>query len=280
MPKDRCKLCLEDDTELQLSHLTPAKVYRLLDSPNAPNRNPFLITSQVTVQTAREIRDYLLCRDCEELLSRKGENWVVPRLAAPDKTFPLHDILTTVAPDVVGPDVRAYAAARNPEMRVEDLTHFALGVFWKASARAWRSGPSITSTSGIDLGPFGDSVRLFLLGIGPFPERVALGVALMPPPVTTVLSYLPREGTQSNGVRHFSYYVPGVLFMISIGGEVSRDTASGCFYNNPLHPILVKDLSEEVQRHPKKLYFKAKAAMALRSHSQKTPTSNRGDRTD
>jgi hypothetical protein len=184
-----------------------------------------------------------------------------------------------VPPDVVGPDVKAYAAARNPELRVEDLTHFALGIFWKASAHAWRSGPS-TPTSRIDLGPFAEAVRLFLLGIGPFPEHVALGVAVMPPPVTTLISYLPREGTRSSGVRHFSYYVPGVLFMLSIGAEVSRDTTSGCFYNNPLHPILIKDLSEEVQRHPKKLYFKAKAAMARRSRTQKTSPSTRDDRID
>jgi hypothetical protein len=251
-------MCLREDVVLKCSHLTPASVYRLLDSPNAPNHNPVLITSQGVVQTSREIKDYVLCEQCEDLLNRNGENWVLPLLATREN-FPLYDLLTSVAPDIVEPDVTAYAGAKNPRLRVNDLTHFALGIFWKASVHTWKSGSS--SGSRIELGISGEKIRLFLRGDAPFPEYIALGVNVMPPPVTTMLSYIPREGTALGDGRYLSFYVPGILFTLAIGKGLTKEV---CFYSNPLHPVLVKDLSTEVERYPKETYFKGKAAMALR----------------
>jgi hypothetical protein len=272
VPKGKCKGCLIDDIKLQRSHLIPASVYRLLDSPNAPNRNPILITSHGNVQTSRAICDYLLCGSCEQILCRDGEQWVAPRLATRDRTFPLHDILTTVAPDVIGLGVRAYAGAKNARLRVKDLTHFALGIFWKASVHSWKSGPS-SIIPRIELGPYGESVRSFLFCSGPFPEHVRLGVNVMPAPVATMLSYQPCKGIKSNGIHHFSFYLPGVLFALSAGKGVTEETENTCFYGNPLHPLLIKDISEEVERYPREIYFKGKAAMALRGTKRSRPVS-------
>ena len=263
MPSGKCKGCLKDDLDLQLTHLIPASVYRLLDSPDAPNRNPILVTSQIIVPTAREIRDYVLCSPCEQVLNREGEQWVVPLLATRTRAFPLHDILTAVAPDVVGPNVKAYAGAKNPCLRVKDLTHFALGIFWKASVHSWKSGPS-SMIPRIDLGPYGENIRSFLFCNGPFPQHVGLGVNVMPAPVTTMLSCHARAGAKANGVHHFSFYVPGILFALSVGKGAAEERRETCFYSNPLHPVLIQDLSDEVERHPKETYFKGKAAMALR----------------
>ncbi len=263
MPNEKCKGCLKEGAELQRSHLIPASVYRLLDSPDAPNRNPILITSRSIVQISLEIRDYLLCGPCEQLLNREGEQWVVPLLATRTREFPLHDILNEIAPDFVDPDVKAYAGSKNPSLRVKDLTHFALGIFWKASAHSWKSGPS-SIIPRIELGCYGESIRCFLFCDGPFPEHVALGISVMPTPVTTMLSYEPRAGRKSGGVHHFSFYVPGVLFTLSVGEGVAGKAKDICFYGNPLHPILIKDLAEEVERYPKETYFKGKAAMNLK----------------
>jgi len=195
-------------------------------------------------------------------LNRKGEQWVVPLLATRTKAFPLHDILTDIAPDFVEPDVKAYAGSKNPRLRVKDLTHFALGIFWKAAVHSWRSGPS-SIIPRIELACHRENIRSFLFCDGPFPERVALGVNVMPTPVTTMLSYEPRAGRMSDAVHRFSFYVPGILFTLSVGEGAAGEAKDICFYGNPLHPILIKDLSEEVERYPKETYFKGKATMAL-----------------
>jgi hypothetical protein len=268
VPKGKCRLCLTDNANLQNSHLTPAGVYRLLDSPHSPNPNPILIATGITVATAREIRGYVLCRSCEEVLSREGENWVLPRLATRDKTSVLHDIVIATTPDLTTPNGSFYATASNPKMRTQDLTHFALGVFWKASVYDWRTGSR--STSWIDFGPYGDGMRPFLLRSGPFPANVALAVVVMPPPKTTrMLSYIPREVGRSNGAHCFGYYVPGVLFMLSVGKRVSQDTRDWCFYRNPLHPIWVQDLYEEIEGQSGRAYLKAQAAMGARTLHKK-----------
>lgn len=258
MPLGTCRLCL-NNSDLVQSHLIPAAVYKLLNSPNAPNPNPILLTSRVRVQTSREIKDYLLCRNCEEVLNVSGENWVLPRLAT-GTAFPLYDALTAVAPDVVEPGVAAYAASKNPAILVEDITHFALGIFWKASVHSWRHGSSPSNVSKIELGPYAEHMRNFLRAGAPFPEHIALGVNIMPPPVTTRLSLTPRKGRKTNNVHRFHMYVPGVSFSLFVGGGVTTKFKDVCFYCNPLHPILVCDSSEEIERHPREMYFKVKAA--------------------
>jgi hypothetical protein len=72
-----CKLCLRDGVELQRSHLLSAAVYRILrDDGVAPNPNPVLITPEGRVQSNQQQWAHLLCRSCEALLSRVGEDWV------------------------------------------------------------------------------------------------------------------------------------------------------------------------------------------------------------
>lgn len=270
VPNGKCKGCLKDGMDLQRSHLIPASVYRLLDSPDAPNRNPILISSEVTVQTSQEIRDYVLCRLCEQLLNQEGEQWVVPRLATREKTFPLHDMLAAVAPDVDEPHIKAYAGAKIPCLHVKNLTHFALGIFWKASVHSWRTGPS-SRIPRIELGPYGENIRSFLFCKGPFPDHVGLGITVMSPLVTKMLSCPPREGLKSNGVHHFNFYVPGILFLLAVGKGATEETKDTCFCGNQLHPIFITDDSEAVERLPRETYFKGKAAMALRRQKRDHP---------
>ena len=50
----------------------------------------------------------------------------------------MYDLLQKVPPDFAETHLAGYAASPNPDIEVEKLTHFALGVFWKASVHSWR----------------------------------------------------------------------------------------------------------------------------------------------
>jgi hypothetical protein len=89
-----CKLCFRDGVELQRSHLLSAAVYRILrDDGVAPNPNLVLITPEGRVQSNQQQWAHLLCRSCEALLSREGEDWVFRHSMKQDGSFVLAELL-------------------------------------------------------------------------------------------------------------------------------------------------------------------------------------------
>src|ERR1700730_2748482 len=106
----KCKLCLQDK-DLCDSHLLPKSLYALLKSKK---KDPVMVTSEVARHTSRQVKHYLLCSDCEDILTRGGETWLLPLLATIEGNFPLFDIIARIRPEVDEPDIKAYAASKNP----------------------------------------------------------------------------------------------------------------------------------------------------------------------
>ncbi|HEX8881806.1 MAG TPA: hypothetical protein VF749_17310 [Candidatus Acidoferrum sp.] len=142
----RCPLCLEDK-EIVTSHLLPRALY---DYCRTVDSEPVVMTSRIVMQTSRQVQTPLLCLDCEDVLNKGGENWLLPLLATVDGKFPLLDIIERFEPDVPDGELRIYASSRNPAIKIEKLIHFAMGVFWKASIHSWRGDSKELQ---IDLGP-------------------------------------------------------------------------------------------------------------------------------
>ncbi len=134
MQQGKCRLCLEEK-QLIRSHLLPRSVY---DYFRAAGSDPIILSEKLIIQSSRQLQDYLLCAECDNLLSKRGESWVLPLLAKIDGTFPLSDIIHEQAPDIDEPDVRVYLASKNPKIDINKLAHFGLGIFWKASVHSWR----------------------------------------------------------------------------------------------------------------------------------------------
>jgi len=258
-----CKLCLENKN-LARSHFNPAAVYKIFDSPHSPNRNPVLVTSNVVVQTSKQITDYTFCDDCEDVFDEGGERWFLPLLPKNRNTFPLFELVNGVPPDCVEGDSRCFAASRNPSICVKDLAHFALGLFWRGTLR-WKS----SEYEPINLGPYAGEIASFLLGKTAFPKDVVLSVTVIPPPLRVMLSYMPFEGVKDGMVHNFSLYLPGVHFLLSVGKEMVAESRDLCFYANPLHPINVSDVSDMVERIPKAQYYRSKEKMAKRAAAKR-----------
>jgi hypothetical protein len=247
-----CRMCLSEK-QLVESHLIPRAVYDLCRSEDS---EPVKITSTVIMQTSRQTKDYLLCSDCDNHLSKFGETWLLPKLKTWDKGFPLYDILAKVSPDVVEGDGAAYAASRNPGVDVQAIAHFAIGIFWKASVHSWlkdRKEPRI------DLGPYSDKLRQFLRGQASFPDHVVLNVGVVRPEVTFSNALEPYRGTAA-GVRNYIFNVPGMQFVLTIGKTIGSELKRTCFYSNALHPIIVTDLAE-----PMKEIYREQSAKAHKS---------------
>jgi len=227
-------MCLETKNVVS-SHLYPAALYAYCR--NHDNASPVRVGDGVVLHTDRQLQDHLLCAECEDILNKRGEMWVNPKLATLQKSFPLYDILMKGPAAHMDEKGGLYFAAHNPEIDVEKLTHFAMGIFWKASAHSW-SGKSRSPM--IQLGPYGDGIRTWLRGESGFPKHVCLTVLVARPENALIVLTGPNE--RISGRWHsFSLGVPGVVFTLEVGKQIDSQMRMTCFHENATHPVLISD---------------------------------------
>jgi hypothetical protein len=235
MESGLCPLC-KKTKEIADSHLIPKAVYPYCRDPQG---NTIVINPDFLGFSDRQIHTPLLCFDCEDILNKGGEGWLMPLLAEYDGRFPFYDILTQKSPDGADGNATAYAAARNDEIKCEKLAHFAMGIFWKAAVHSWRGGRTEPI---IELGPYRESVRTFLLGESAFPSHIALTVGILPAPTKLITFQLPESGGQTKW-HDFSFYIPGIKFVLAVGRSVTSELEDACFVRNRAHPILLMNFS-------------------------------------
>jgi hypothetical protein len=239
MPIQKCPLCLTTKNVVS-SHLIPRAMY---DYCRPPGGNPIAISSELVIESSRQVQDYLLCLDCEECLNQGGETWLMPLLAQRDGPFPFHDLLTKVGPEIIDGTVKGYATANNPDIYPDKLAHFAMGVFWKAAVHSW-SGSS--KEPWIDLGPYAEPARKFLRGETEFPARMALVIAVLPTPVKEISFHEPYE-VENSDFHQFLFYALGIEYSLSVGKGVTAKLRESSFACHPARPILLFDFSRDIR---------------------------------
>jgi len=107
-----------------------AGIYTVLRGDDA---NPVQVSRTVAIATSRQPQAHLLCRDCEQRFSKRGEDWTIRSCWRSPTTFPLHEGLSASRPIAESADVKIYLARDVPELRIEDFVYFGASVFWRAS---------------------------------------------------------------------------------------------------------------------------------------------------
>jgi hypothetical protein len=238
-----CKLCLRDGVELQRSHLLSAAVYRILrDDGVVPNPNPVLITPEGRMQSNQQQWAHLLCRSCEALLSREGEDWVFRHGMKRDGSFLLAELLRRSRPSVgtLGDHTRLYEAALIPEINAAAITHFAIGIFWKASVYGWNTDGSIP----VNLGGYGDQFRRFLIGEAEFPKDAVLAVLVREGGPIDRLTHTPA-GSVGPDISTYQFPIPGFSFVLTIGKKISERISQYCFIRGVGRPIVITVATEQ-----------------------------------
>jgi hypothetical protein len=230
-----CPLCQKPKAIVD-SHLIPKAVYPYCRDAEG---NTIVINPNFLGFSDRQLHTPLLCTDCEDILNKGGEAWLMPLLAEYDEKFPLHEMLIRYPPDIIESDAACYAGARNADIQCEKLSHFAMGIFWKASVHSWRQA---TTEPIIDLGSYGESVRTFLLGESLFPSEMVLTVGVLPAPTKLTIFQLPERDGESRW-HNFSFYIPGIKFVLAVGGSARAELNESCFVHNQGHPILLMNFS-------------------------------------
>lgn len=265
MKVKKCPLCLQTKPVVS-SHLLPRAVY---DYCRPLGANPVLASSKLVIESSRQLQFPLLCLDCEKILNEGGENWIAPLFAQYQGPFPFYDFFKDLVPDATYETYNGYAAIRNPQIKPDKIIHFALGVYWKASVHSWKGG---VREPVIDLGPYGEGIRKFLRSEGSFPERLALVVGVMRPPVKDIAFLAPYRGN-AREYHNFMFYTSGIVWALLVGRAVDDQQRKTCFATNPGHPVLVGDFSPDLRELFHDTIKSAKRAQNIEKYLKRSPNS-------
>ena len=203
---------------LRNSHLLPAAVWRRVrESGGAIDPNPIVIAGDKAFGTSRQVRTYLLCGECEQMLSRKGESRVMSQCATSEGAFPLRESLERTTPTFEDSELRAYDASRVLGTSVGDYLYFAASVFWRAAVHSWTFGKHRIEK--LELGSrYVEEFRLYLCGQASFPANARLFLHVSSEPKLEMSSIFPCS-VRLEGIRRHKFYIPGMLFMLFLGKD-------------------------------------------------------------
>jgi hypothetical protein len=179
-----------------------------------------------------------LCPECEDLFERE-ESFVLAHADRGSGGFTLRTRLLS-SPAVRLPNREV--AVHDLELAFPDaaprLTYFAASIFWRAAATKWRSGNGRVQS--IDLGPYLEDFRLYLLGKAEFPPNAALVVFLDSRPHAEPLGAFPYS--KSRRLYHLhGFAIPGIRFVLMVGGMISAAHRKLAINSVGPKPVYVED---------------------------------------
>ena len=128
------------------------------------------------LKLSRQIKDYLLCEGCEGRFRRQGEDWMTANGYHADGSFPLRHAALKKGASFRGEEgTFIYETRGNLAIKMDQLVYFCMSVFWRAGAHTWRLGKD---TIHLELGPYREPLRLFLLNEGSLPDELCLIVRM------------------------------------------------------------------------------------------------------
>ena len=242
MPMGICKLCLKNES-LQKSHFMPAAMYKYLLSAGKENPHPVIVGRRVTSTSSQQVQGHLLCKGCEELLNKNGENWITSQVSN-GRNFPLLERLKDAQPYYALTDVDAFSGL-DLNIDTDKLGYFALSILWRAAVCVWGT-PFGGKTTEIQLGSYlQELIRQFLLGRGPFPHDVVVMVHVCSDRASKGSFHFP---SQVLGSEHpsFGFQTLGLMFRVFVGANIPSTIRQFCCIRSSKRLIFRRDCSEKV----------------------------------
>ena len=221
--------------DLVESHFMPGAAYKSLYAGGLPVNEPMVMTGKHIFQSSRQITTAALCRACEDRFNSGGETWMLDKLATLS-AFPLRDVVIASPPAYEEPDFAAFSCDLVPDLKLDKLVHFALGLFWKSAAITWpmRDGP----VNRIDLGTYLESLRQFVIGTGPFPHSMCL-VTFLDSGTPPLVAMTPPHKFENKLFHLFVFYINGLQCMLCVGKLARAELGNSCIATAPGHPIFL-----------------------------------------
>lgn len=251
MVKGTCKLCLRDNVELRDSHLVPKAMYKRTLARERSNPNPVVMTGRGTVQTSKQITDYVFCGDCEQRINREGERYALTMMARGGR-FRLLELLEERNPDRRLDNNFDCYITNKLNLDREKLAYFGLSVLWRASTHVWKfsDGQEIS----IDLGKdYNQKLRLYLMGVALVPAEITMMVVTCSDGISQRGISLPGRGPKTEGSRPYRFGGCGLEFLYAVGNRIDPDTRAVSFIHSPQRWIFKRDCTDKILENYEKL---------------------------
>lgn len=219
----KCKLC-GIAKELRDSHYLPRRLYAFLRAWQLKNPNPVMSVRGELKQIPDQYRGYVFCHDCEDLLNKKGEKWVLANVPNDyDAAFPLHTAINRLTPKFAGKHYVLCNASGEAGFEIEQLVYFGISIFWRGAVHDWKTSTGQPAPK-VDLCGHEDVMREFLLGKCLLTDDIALTLDVWP--YKKVLQALyPVVPNHLPDCPRYWFYVPGLLYALYLGGNIPKGAA-------------------------------------------------------
>jgi hypothetical protein len=235
-----CKLCLTEG-DLQESHYLPRAVYQLLRSDG---ELPIVMSPSLVIQHQKQIRDFVLCRSCEQRFNNMGEDYVM-RVGSRKSEFKMMDLIRACPDRHIQGEYSVYSASR-VGVEADKLAYFALSVIWRGGAHVWHTF-SGRATGGLQLGHHQERLRRYLTGEDPYPRGVVVKVSVACDSASQQFVEFPWINPAQQDATVFTFAVPGIWFDVAVGDSLPQYMLANCCLTLPGTPIFVGDFSRFVE---------------------------------
>lgn len=173
----------------------------------------------------------LLCKPCEDLLSRRGENEVLAQMWRREEGFRIRDSLLECYPALADSTNATVVQLPLSLQRLRlPLTHFALGIVWKAGVRDWQVGKQHVLRR-LNLGEHEQSLRDVLLGKDLQLARACVLVDVILDSDARLAMSFPYLGGRGS-FDLFVFSIPGLHFRVCLGLGIP-ESLRGLSLNSP-----------------------------------------------
>jgi hypothetical protein len=176
-------------------------------------------TASGTVTTKTQMKQPMLCRDCEQRFDRNGESHVLEAIAPKNRrAFPLHDRMKVAYPRDSDPSISRFFG---PDfcLDMDQFAYFAVSVVWRATASQWVMQDG-NLTQEVKLGAFQENMRRYLLDEISFPSDMAV-IVVVCSDVESRRRFFHPSGFTEAGCINFRFLARGVYFRVMMGYQMS-----------------------------------------------------------
>ena len=205
----------------------PAGMYKRIRSDDK-NPHPITITQDGSHPSSMQVRDYVLCRECETCLDMGGENYTL-RFAAGKERFRLLDELEAIKPSYAKKEWRGYKKSDTPNIEREPLGYFGLSMFWRASVHSWPLDDGARRSVRMDLGKENnEALRKYLIGEAPVPSNLSIFFVVLTDRLSQGSFYMPTFSYKKDFVWTYVFFACGMLYNLSIGKHLKPSAKDIC----------------------------------------------------
>ena len=253
MKQGRCPLCLQDGKALCESHFIAEGINR------RAGKGRVVMTPELFVAIQKPVKDYLLCKDCEQKFGR-AEDYVISLLRQDESSFPLLERLTASKPLGSGKSGSLVYSATAAGVEVAQIAYFALSMFWRASVHAWTTLNG--KTIHMPLRSYEEPVRKYLNNETGVPTGLVLRLGVCTDKESQAMVFAPVEWS-NDLYTGYEMTVLGVSFTLVVGVKPAAKDWGLCCVNSKENVIFLEDCSEASRDHYRDLRTKARIARNL-----------------